>query len=176
MRTHALSRWPRAATALAAALLLVTVAAAPARAHSQLISMSPADGSTVTVAPLRVVLTFDEDVQHIGDAVVVTAPDGSRVDAGPPAIQGPTVSEPLKALTVRGHYTVAYRVVSDDGHPVTRTLGFDLAAGTAPTATPRTGTDDGSGSDGVSWPVYVLVALLVGGAGWLFLPARRRPS
>ena len=119
-------------------------AAQPAWAHGQLATMSPADGSTVTAPPTQVQLTFDENIQDIGDAVVVTGPDGKRVDQGPPVIVDATATEALGPLTLRGHYTVSYRVVSADGHPVTRTLGFDLSIGAQAAPGTPTGAGDGS--------------------------------
>jgi copper resistance protein C len=151
--------WLRAALVggfLAAAI----VPAWPAWAHSQLISMSPADGSTVSVAPKQVVLSFDENIQRIGDAVAVTGPDGSRVDDGPPAILGATATEKLRNLVYRGHYTVSYRVVSDDGHPVTRTLGFYLATGKPPQPVAAAG---GSTPHAASADRSALTALLAAG-------------
>lgn len=164
MPTHAARRWSHAGWTGVAALVLALAVASPAWAHAQLISMSPANGSTVTVAPARVVLTFDEAIQHVGDAIVVTAPDGTRVDHGPPEIQGPTASETLLPLTVAGHYTVSYRVVSDDGHPVTSILGFDFTAGGAAVSTPSpsvaaTATEGSSGRLWLGVTVVLAIAL-----------------
>jgi len=110
------------------------VSAAPALAHTSLVSMAPANGSAVLSAPTQVVLTFDEAVEQVGDGVVVTAPSGARVESGKPVVSGAQVSQQLRSLSETGHYTVVYRVVADDGHPVTGTLGFDLtgAATSAP--------------------------------------------
>ena len=158
--------WLRAAL-VGGGLLAVTLgpAAQPAWAHSQLVSMSPADGSTVSTPPTQVLLTFDENIQDIGDAVVVTGPDGRRVDEGPPGIVDATATEALAPRSLRGHYTVSYRVVSADGHPVTRTLGFDLSTGqqAAPPVTPAAGTPptaaQGSAGPAVLGVVAALVAL-----------------
>jgi copper resistance protein C len=152
---------------------LVAVAllpSAPAWAHSQLIRMTPSDGSTVRVAPTRIVLLFDENIQAIGDAVVVSGPDGARVDDGLPSILDATVTERLHPLALRGHYLVSYRIVSADGHPVTSTLGFTLTAGQAPaspsaSASPSPGADGANG--GPTWPA-LLAAVAAGlAAVWL---------
>ena len=122
------------------ALAIVIIATVPAWAHAQLVRMSPENGSTVQVAPTQVVLTFDEAIQTIGDAIVVTGPDSARVDAGPPTIRGATATVTLRPLVLRGHYTVSYRIVSDDGHPVTATLGFAVTSGRPGTAAASPGT------------------------------------
>jgi methionine-rich copper-binding protein CopC len=136
--------------------------------------MSPAVGSTVTVAPTEVVLTFDENVQDVGDAVLVTAPNGTRVDDGQPVISGATVTERLKPLLVAGRYSVTYRVVSDDGHPVTRTLAFTFTGtpSAAPSSTVSSPSDtpaaapisssSGTGGSAAS-RIAVLALLLVAG-------------
>ena len=185
MPAHALISWPRArrlvAVPVAALFGLAALVwlAVPASAHSQLIRMDPADGSTVTVAPTQVVLTFDENIQHIGDAVVVIGPGGSRVDDGPVVVSGPTATEQLRPLTTPGRYTVSYRVVSDDGHPVTRTLGFVLAGVTAsPTLTgtqagkaPHTAAASGGG---LTAPAVILLVAAVAATGLVAVRLRAR--
>jgi copper resistance protein C len=161
-----------ASIAAATVACLVLLPAAPAWAHAQLVKMSPADGSTVQVAPTRIVLTFDENIQRIGDAVVVTGPDGSRVEAGAPTVLGATATEGLRPLVYRGRYTVTYRVVSDDGHPVTAALQFTLAAGrqlatptpSFPAATISAGTVSAGSGHHLGWLVPV-AALACLGAG-----------
>ncbi len=182
----------------AASLLLATavgwVVVAPASAHDALGGTTPAAGSTVTVAPVEVTLTFAEPPTGQGLGVAVTDPDGSSVTTGAPTVQVNEVSQRLVPLTRSGSYTVAYRVVSSDGHPVSGTFRFVLAlpagSSTVPTATgdPTPGASatstptsvgaepapsDGS-TDGVSrWAVAGLVVVLAG-AGVLGVVAARR--
>ena len=134
------------ARALAAAAVAIGVTAltlAPAAAHSELASSDPADGAELASAPRRVVLTFNEDVQETGTAVTVTDSSGARVDdeAGL-RVDGVDVVAPLAPDTGSGEYTVAYRVVSADGHVISGTLHFTVTApkttSPATTATPST--------------------------------------
>lgn len=162
---------------VAAALLLMTaslavgVAAAPAWAHDELIATSPASGSTVTRAPHQVRLTFNEAIQPVGDALVVTAPDGSRVDTGVATPHGATLTTKLTALTQNGTYTTTWRVVSADGHPVSGTFTFSLAVpgdGSSihpVTPTPRASPTlpPGAGRSGRGALVALGVVLVVGG-------------
>lgn len=69
---------------------------------------------------------------------MVTGPDGATWQDGPAAIAGSVLTQPLRALSASGRYVVAYRIVSDDGHPVSGELSFTLTVpGTAtPTTTP----------------------------------------
>lgn len=138
-------------TRLAALLLLVAGAgpaglaltASPASAHAALVSTDPADGSTVRTAPTTVTLTFNEVVGQ--SAVVVTAPDGSRVSGKATSLDR-TVSVDLEGAGQRGRYRVVYRVVSADGHPVSGSLGFTTTTGEVVTQAtqPAEAADEGS--------------------------------
>lgn len=117
----------------ALATVLLTATAGPALAHSSLRSTDPADGSTVTTAPDRVTLVFDQPAQELGTEVVVLGPDGATVSTGPVVLDGTSVAQELAADRPAGVYTVRWRVTSADGHPVEGTTTFtaEQAAGGA---------------------------------------------
>ena len=110
--------------------VLLVAGAAPASAHDVLISSSPADGATVRTPPSTVTLTFNESVRAPA-YVVVTGANGVRVDTGKARIVDATVTQGLRHSVPAGTYTVAYRVVSDDGHPVEAELSYTVAAAAA---------------------------------------------
>lgn len=111
--------------------------AAPASAHDSLTGSTPSAGSTLTAAPERVKLTFTDEVKKIGLTVLVKDPSGASVTDGEPTIDGTAVLQPVAALTVSGEYTVAYRVVSSDGHPINGRFTFTLdVPSPSPSATP----------------------------------------
>jgi methionine-rich copper-binding protein CopC len=150
-------------------------------AHTELVSSSPADGATLTRAPSRVVLTFDEAVSTVGAAIVVTAPDGTRVDSGPTAVDGATVRVALDPLSDAGRYTVAYRVVADDGHPETATLTFTYQDGaeatatptpTAVSASPAAADPSSAGGSATAWIVGAVALVVIVTVAWLSM--RRR--
>jgi methionine-rich copper-binding protein CopC len=118
----------------AAAMLMAY--AAPAAAHANLLRVAPGDGDTVDTAPTTVTLTFDEEMRAPA-VVLVTAADGSRVNNGRTVVVNNTTTTRV-LVTEPGRYTVAYRVVSADGHPVTgqTTFGFRAAAGASGSNTP----------------------------------------
>jgi len=129
--------------ATTAALVGGTLALAPsASAHATLLKVSPADGATLTTAPRQVDLTFDEPVSSRFATIVVTGPSGEDATAGPVTVNGVHVSAALANGLASGEYRVAFRVVSDDGHPVTGQSRFTLnlpagdATGAAPTTAP----------------------------------------
>ena len=129
---------------LAAGLALVAIAA-PASAHNVLISVSPADGSTVDTAPAAVVLTFDQPAQALGTAILVLGPDGTTVSTGEPILVNSTVRESLGPQRPAGLYTVEWRVTSTDGHPISGRFTFTATSATGPPAVQPT-TDQATAS------------------------------
>ena len=122
---------PRTLAVFLAVLLALLAGPSPAVAHASLVSTSPEDGSEIATAPPSVELTFSEDVGS--GFVAVTAPDGTKVKTSHTHLSGPRVTADLSASDQRGRYTVAYRVVSADGHPVSGTFTFTTTSGRAVT-------------------------------------------
>ena len=93
--------------------------------------------------------------------VLVTKSDGASVVSGKSAVADNTVTTPVKTGP-SGDYTVAYRVVSADGHPVSGRLSFTVG----------TGTPGGGGAERSSGPPARVIAMiaalaLLGGVGLL---------
>ncbi|MEU9820286.1 copper resistance CopC family protein [Pseudonocardia alni] len=181
----------RLAVALPAVLLALVAGAAPAWAHTELESSSPAANAQVGTAPTSASLTFSEDIAASDATVSVAGPGGTDYAAGPATGDGDTLTVPLRPLGAAGAYTITYRVVSDDGHPVSGTVPFTLttagpgaaaatsaaapepataAPTTAPQTTPAAATDDGGAP---VWP-WIVVAVVVIGAGVAFALRRSR--
>jgi methionine-rich copper-binding protein CopC len=115
---------------LAAAMLAVWAGVSPASAHNTLTSTDPADQETVQSAPQAVVLTFDEPAIAMGTQVVVTGPSG-QVQQGPAGLAGKTITQDLQPGAPAGTYTVAWRVTSADGHPVSGAFSFTVKTAAA---------------------------------------------
>ncbi|QOR71316.1 copper resistance protein CopC [Ruania alkalisoli] len=124
-----LARTSIVAFVVAAATALI-LPAAPASAHSALISSDPEDGAVLDTPPTEVVLTFNEDILEMGTSIEVTGPDGAEAGEGDPVLNGPEVTQPLAADLAAGEYTMIWRVVSADGHPIDGELTFTATAGT----------------------------------------------
>lgn len=148
----------RGLLAVLAATALVIVAALPALAHASLVRSSPESGSTLTAAPPEVALTFNEEINPQFATVTVKAGD-STASTGDPDVQGTTVYQPLDPEMTAGTYTVAYRVTSADGHPVSGSFDFTYAPGGGDEGADETGgtaapapTTSGSTSASTSAP------------------------
>ena len=127
----------KALVALALTVVAVLSTATPALAHNVLISSDPANGSSVAAGPQKISLTFDQYVQGADvNQIAVTGPGGGQWAEGPISVVNNVISAPLRPLGPAGKYTVGYRVLSADGHPVTGELSFTLTA--AGTGTPAT--------------------------------------
>lgn len=115
---------------VAALTLVLLVLAVPAHADTDLVGSAPVHGSTVTSRPTSVTLDFKDRL--VGQPLVsVTGPDGARVDDGRPVVMDTRVQQPVDT-TGNGEYTVVFRVVAEDGHPVKGTVTFVLAAPAEP--------------------------------------------
>ncbi|MFD0568387.1 copper resistance CopC/CopD family protein [Kitasatospora gansuensis] len=120
--------------ALCAAALMVLGAAGTAAAHAALVSTDPAQNSVVPSAPTAVTLTFSEGVTLSADSVRVLDPAGKQVDAGDSGRadgKGDTARVTLRPGLGNGTYTVAWRAVSDDSHPVGGAFTFSIGAPSA---------------------------------------------
>ena len=128
------------ALTLAGGLAGAVLAAAPASAHDYVVSTTPKTGSTVDAAVPQVDVTFDDvvlDPQHDGSTTILQVTDaaGKHFETACPSVSGREISVPT-ALGGPGAYTVTWRIVSADGHPVSGTFGFDYrpASGAASSA------------------------------------------
>ncbi|QDG90931.1 copper resistance protein CopC [Pseudarthrobacter sp. NIBRBAC000502770] len=157
-----------------AALLLVF--SAPAQAHDALESSNPANGSTVSAMPAKVELTFDHTPIAINSIVRVEDATGADQADGPVQIVDNQVSQPVKPGAPQGKYTVVWRVVSSDGHPIEGT--FTFTAGGPNSAPPGAPAASAASADpGVPGPLVVagtVGAVLVIGLVVAGLLVRRR--
>ena len=117
---------------LASALAISTsVGMAPAAsAHAVFVASSPAKNSVVTSMPKTVSVRFDDKIIEIAgkhaNVLSVTDSKGHLVSTGFAQVTGSTDSTAIKSGTAKGRVTVSWRVVSDDGHPVTGIAFFTL--------------------------------------------------
>ncbi len=153
---------------LAGGLALLT--AGPAAAHSTPVAGEPADAASIDAGPARVSVTFNENLQPSFPSLTVVGPDGNRWDKGQPVVDGPTVSVPVGDLGPTGKYTIAYRVTSADGHPVSGTRTFTLTKPGTGTPGPKAGASSSSsgeegGSGGVPVWVFIVGAVVLFGGG-----------
>lgn len=195
-----------ALAATTAMVFLLSVLMAPTgSAHADLQVSTPEDGESLRVAPEKIRLTFSEELFE--ELVEISILDAAgdlystiEVEQTPPP--GTGVIFPWPPQAPPGEYSIAYRVVSADGHPVTGTISFSYAATTpepsssdstmsaqsstpassptasAPSASPTNESSTSSSTDSSSGtPLVVLgVVLLLGviAASAIIVRARQR--
>ncbi|MFJ9944882.1 copper resistance CopC/CopD family protein [Streptomyces erythrochromogenes] len=121
---------------VAAVLALVLGGAGSAFAHAGLRGSDPAEGSVLATAPKQVTLTFTESVGFSDDSLRVLSPENERVNPRPAQHadgKDNTARVELSDELAQGTYTVAWRVVSADGHPISGAFIFSIGkpSGTA---------------------------------------------
>jgi copper transport protein len=158
--------------AVAIAVVAALAAVPSALAHASLVSSTPAADEVLLRAPNQVVVQFSEPVESAFGSVRVYDGSSQRVDDGHTTRRFPDeVAVGLRPGLARGTYTVAWRVVSSDSHPVQGAFVFHVgkpgagAAGVAATV-----LDDRGGSAAVDHAFTVVrfltlaLILLCGGA------------
>ena len=146
-------------------------AQATASAHASLIGSDPVQGAALPQPPASARLTFSDPVDPQFVSVSLTDQDGGHPQLPAPSVAQNEVTQALPELT-NGSYTLAYRIVSADGHPVTGQLQFTVSANTpapAPGTPPAPQAQPGASSqpEGPSWGLWtagaVGVAVLIAG-------------
>ncbi|MFE9582933.1 copper resistance protein CopC [Nocardia sp. NPDC006044] len=165
----------RLLTALVAGVFLVGfgfTATGTAAAHSAPTASVPDDGATIDAGPARASITFNEALQPSFPALTVVGPDGNLWSKGAPTVDGNTVSVEVGELGPVGEYTVAYRVTSADGHPVSGKRHFTLskAGNGVPGEKPSAGggNSDNDSSGGIPLWVFIVGAVVLFGGGLAF--------
>lgn len=157
-------------------VLLLLGGAGPASAHAALTSTDPGDGTVLRRAPAHVTLTFSESVGLRDDSFRVLDPGGHRVhtgEAGRAGGRADTARVALPGELGEGTYTVAWRVVSADSHPVSGAFTFSVGRPSRTAAPVDTGPTEDPLTAGLHktarYLSYLAVALLVGTAAFVAL-------
>jgi copper transport protein len=164
----------RAAAGVVLAVSALLAGAGTASAHAVLESTNPAANTVLLALPPQVTLTFGESVLLPPNGLRVFDPDGVQVDdgsTGHPGGAGDTVAVGLRPGSAQGSYTVAWRVISADTHPVSGAFTFSVGHASA-TAAAVAAPPGGSAAVAVLYGIvralaYASFAALVGAAALL---------
>jgi methionine-rich copper-binding protein CopC len=140
-------------------LVLLVVAPSSAAAHSSRVDTNPSDGATLETLPAEATVTFDEAPKTAD--VVLARPDG-KVDKLKTQVVGSTIKAQLPADGPRGVYTLSYRVVSADGHPVSGSITFGVTTGPAPGARPEPTPSPSPSMSDAAWDRSDFVPIALG--------------
>ncbi|KRB76178.1 copper resistance protein CopC [Nocardioides sp. Root190] len=160
---------------LLAAIALLLAVPSPAQAHATLVSSDPAQGAVLTEAPDSLRFTFSEHVSLVPDGVRIFDAEGEELDADPTA-RGSELEVDLGDDLGTGTLVVVWRVVSEDGHPISGSLAFSIGAPSAQVVAPPVTGDESTGPPWLlsvaAWAGYVALLLSTGLVAFvvLFLP------
>ena len=174
-------------TLMAVLLLLLTSfgTSTAALAHDAVTGTSPADGSTVAAVPEKVEISMSNTPAVIGSQVLVLDESGADWAAGEVDVLDKIATQALKPGTPAGKYTVKWRLVSSDSHPVEGIFSFvataagaGSGAGAGPMVSvapqPATAAEPVQDDSAVPWSVIGLMVVLVGVVVAMVVVARRR--
>ena len=148
-------------------LLALSVAWADGAAgHASLVASVPADGAALQVPPARIELRFSEPATPV--VVRFFAGSAAAVVLPAPQVASEVLELALPANLGDGLYTVSYRVISADSHPVGGSIVFGIGERSPPPPAASSITDGPSASMTVLRAVRDL-ALLIAAGGAIFI-------
>jgi copper transport protein len=175
---------------MAAVVAAVAACAVPASAqgHAVLERTVPERGASPATPPDEVALYFNEPVEASFGAIRVFDAEGSEVETGElqrPGGGSDAISVSLPGELPDGGYTVTYRVISADSHPISGGFVFSIGQGGqtqgATVSELLEDSEAGDVTDVAFWVArfagYLALGLAVGLAGFVLLvlrPAFRR--
>jgi methionine-rich copper-binding protein CopC len=168
----------------AVALVAVLAPGSPAWAHTSLVSADPPRNATLTRAPAAVRLAFSQRLNPDFTTIVVTDAAKQRIPAGAPVVETVQGTVTFTRPLGNGAYTVAYRVVSADGHTVQGSYPFTVADPTLPAAAAAGPSAAGAAppADTGGIPAGLVITLVAVGvvlaasAAYLYVSGRRRAA
>ncbi|HEY8294437.1 MAG TPA: copper resistance CopC family protein [Micrococcaceae bacterium] len=186
------SRAPRKAAASVLAAVLATFvvlltmlgSASAASAHDVVETTSPANGSTVASLPANITITLDNTPGALGSAIQVKDASGKDWAQGNVQVVDHVATQQLKPGGPAGKYTVLWRLVSSDGHPIEGTFSFTASsaaangggslAGTPAPLQTTAASPAAQPAAGFPWGIAVTIVVLVVAVGALGMFAKRR--
>jgi copper resistance protein C len=117
------------------ASLLIAMGTSVVQAHAGLTSSNPEDGSTLSAPPTVIDLTFNEELLPDTVEIAVTTEAAGLIAGVEFTTAGPSVQVTWPQDLPDDTYQVAYRVVSNDGHPITGAITFSYTGSGAPATT-----------------------------------------
>lgn len=117
---------------LSLVIIALTLLSSPvALAHGEIISTSPKQYTNAAPIPTQVWIQFDGNLQTLDGQAINTIDvidsTGLTVSFGDPVIEGGTITTKLSGQSAPGVFTVNYRIVSEDGHPVEGSYTFNAS-------------------------------------------------
>ena len=114
--------------AILATAALITFLYAPAAQANTLVATSPIAGSTLKAGPSAITITTEFPLIEEGNEIVVTDPNGKRVDTGILTVLGTDAVAEMKPLETSGLYKVSYLLLAEADIPLEGSYTFTYSA------------------------------------------------
>ena len=118
----------------------------PAGAHADLVATDPAEGAVLDAPPEQITFEFTETVTRVPDGVQVFDAGGGPI-ASSSSASGAVLKVSLDQEIGSGTVVIVWRVISEDGHPVSGSLSFSVGSASASVTKPDVPTP----ADDVPW-------------------------
>ncbi|OXS57223.1 hypothetical protein B1A99_17185 [Cohnella sp. CIP 111063] len=109
-------------------VMLVAMLLAPASvwAHTGLKSSTPENKQTVDTEVQEIVMTFNTGIEKASSFTVKDA-QGTEYPLADKSVASSKLTGKLEQALPNGEYTVEWRIIGEDGHPIKGTFGFTVA-------------------------------------------------
>ena len=107
---------------------LITFLFSPAAQANTLVATSPIAGSTLKAGPSAITISTEFPLIEEGNEIVVTDPNGKRVDTGILTVLGTDAVAEMKPLETSGLYKVSYLLLSEADIPLEGFYTFTYSA------------------------------------------------
>jgi len=114
-------------------ILLLFLFPTMASAHTKLVSSNPSNGQVITEPMKQITLEFEEALEQLGTIKLYKA--GTATAVTNVSIKGNKLIADLPNGIENGDYKIEWKVVSEDGHPVTGQIPFKVQLKQAETKT-----------------------------------------
>lgn len=122
-------------------LFMLFIPAQSAVAHTKLVSSTPNPDSTLSALPRSIELTFNEELLILSDKetgwISVTNAAGERIDTRQPKVSSRTLAVDLLESDSSGSFSVDWRAVAQDGHPVEGLFSFEVTPNVIESSSPE---------------------------------------
>jgi methionine-rich copper-binding protein CopC len=167
------------------ALLMLSLSpVSPASAHTEIDHTTPAANSSVEAGVQNVSVVFTDKILNLADSteIVISDAEGQSIEVACIEVKNTSISADA-FFPAGGEYTVTWRTVAEDGHPIDGSFSFTVT-GTAektdfsscldqasqgnvviatPKAEPLMGVEKTATQDtGIAWPFWVAGVLVIG--------------
>jgi methionine-rich copper-binding protein CopC len=150
----------------AALITLLSALNAPAAQANTLVATTPIAGSTLKAGPSAVTITTEFPLIEEGNEIVVTDPNGKRVDTGILTVLGTDAVAEMKPLETSGLYKVSYLLLAEADIPLEGSFTFTYSAVVISTpsssATPLPSVSPTSEPAGSNFGTNLFVMFLLG--------------